>query len=68
LSHWNDPFLDALEPLLARYRDSAARRRHLFDLKCVRLAPDLETCEALMRGEKVPRSKLDPGWAKAYGL
>ena len=32
----------------------------LFILKCVRLAPALETCEALMRGEKVPRSWLDP--------
>ena len=64
----DDAFWDAIEPLLAKYRDSDVRRRHLFDLKCVRLAPDLETCEALMRGERVPRSRLDPRWAKAYGL
>ena len=64
----DDAFWEAIEPLLEKYRDSDARRRHLFDIKCVRLAPDLETCEALMRFEKVPRSKLDQEWAKAYGL
>lgn len=36
-------------------------------LKAIRLAPTLEICEALLRGEKVPRSKLDPVWLKAYG-
>jgi hypothetical protein len=65
---WDDPFLDALEPLLERFRDTAERRRSLFTLKCVRLAPDLETCEALMRGEKVRRSRLDPDWAREYQL
>jgi len=64
----DEAFWDAIEPLLAKYRGSDARRRHLFDLKCVRLAPDLETCEALMRGERVPVSRLDQEWAKAYGV
>ena len=64
---WDDPFLDALEPLLAKYRDSKERRESLLAMKCVRLAPRLEVCEALMRGEKVPTSRLDPEWAKRYG-
>jgi hypothetical protein len=36
-------------------------------LKAVRLAPTLEVCEALCRGERVPISRLDPEWVKAYG-
>lgn len=62
-----DRLLEALEPVLAKYRDSQERRESLFMLKCLRLGPDLETCEALMRGEKVPQSRLDPKWAEAYG-
>lgn len=64
---WDDSFLDACEPLLARYRDSNLRRWSQFAAKCVRLAPNLETCEALMRGEKVPMSRLDPEWVRRYG-
>jgi hypothetical protein len=60
--------LRVLEPDLAWRRDSAERRWSLFAYKCLMLAGDLETCEALMRGERVPKSRLDPGWAKAYGL
>jgi hypothetical protein len=65
---WDDPFRDALEPLLARFRDTAERRRSLFILKCVRLSPSLEVCEALMRGERVKRSRLDVDWAREYQL
>jgi hypothetical protein len=64
---WNDPFLDALEPHLARYRDTRARRESLELAKIVRLCPTLETCEAWLRGEKVHKSRLDPAWVKAYG-
>ena len=73
LAYETNPLLqDETDRLLAalpleKFRDTAERRRHLFDLKCVRLAPALEVCEALMRGEKVPRSRLDPAWARAYG-
>ena len=63
-----DPFLEALEPVLARYRDSKERREAAVLFQAVVLARDLPTCEALLRGEKVPRSRLDPVWAKAYGL
>jgi hypothetical protein len=65
---WDDPFLDALEPLLEKFRDTRERRESLFILKCVRLATSLEVCEALMRGEKVRRSSLDPDWAREYQL
>lgn len=61
-------FFDALEPVLAKYRDSKARRESLALLKAVRLALDLETCEAILRRERIPRSRLDPEWARAYGI
>jgi hypothetical protein len=60
--------LDWAERLVAPYRDTLERRRYLFTYKCLMLARDLETCEALMRGEKVPKSRLRPEWAKAYGI
>ena len=63
-----DRFMEAMEPLLARYRESKMRREHLALIKVIRLAQDFETAEALCRGERVPRSRLDPEWAKAYGL
>jgi len=65
---WDDPFLDALEPLLARYRDSRERRESLIVLRALRLAIDLETGEELLRTGRAPLSKLDPVWVKAYGL
>lgn len=68
MTRCHDPFLDALEPVLARYRDARARRESLALLKAVRLAPALEVCEALLRDERVPRSRLDALWVKAYGL
>ena len=37
-------------------------------LKAVRLAPSIAVCEAILRGEDVPKSQLDPYWAKAYGI
>jgi hypothetical protein len=62
-----DRLIAALEPVFARrrsreYREGAALA------KAVRLAPSLEVCGALLRGERVPVSRLDPDWAKAYGL
>lgn len=37
-------------------------------LRAVRLAPDLETCEEILRSGRVPKSRLDPYWAKRYGV
>lgn len=63
-----DRLLYALEPVLAKYRDTKERREAQEILKAVRLAPSLEVCEALLRGEKVPISRFDPQWARKYGL
>lgn len=65
---WNDPFLDALEPVLAKYRDTRERREGQALLRAVRLAPDLETCEEILRSGRYPRRRVVPEWAKAYGL
>jgi hypothetical protein len=51
-----------------RHRNTAERMRSLQLLKAVRLAPRLEICEALLRGERVPRNTLDPNWRRAYGI
>lgn len=63
-----DRLLDALEPVLAKFRDTRERREAFVILRAVRLASDLETCEAILRSDRVPRSRLDPEWARAYGL
>jgi len=66
---WDDPFLDALEPSLAKFRDSKDRRQCLEILRAIRLAPTLEVCEQILQNPaSVPLSKLDPKWAKAYGI
>lgn len=51
-----------------RARNSAERKESLVILRALRLAPDLETCDELMRTGRVPRRRLDPEWVKAYGL
>lgn len=61
-------FLNAMGPFLAKYRDSRERRAANHILKMLRLSPTLEVCEALMAGRKVHRDRLDPYWARRYGL
>lgn len=61
----DDRFLAALR--LEHRRDTQARRESLALMKVIRLAPTLEVAEALLRGEKVPRSRLDPLALRAYG-
>jgi len=70
-----DRLLNALEPQLEaarsenRRRESLAYRQSLELLRAVRLAPSAEVCEAILRNpRKVPKSRLDPLWARAYGL
>lgn len=36
--------------------------------RAVMLAPTLDVCEALLRGEIVPESRLDPAWVRRYGI
>jgi hypothetical protein len=42
------------------------RLRHLE--RAIHLAPTIEICEALLRGEAVPASKLDPDAVQRYDL
>jgi hypothetical protein len=32
------------------------------------LAPSIEVCEALLRGESVPLDRLDPVWVRRFGM
>lgn len=55
------------DPVLARLRfrgDEDAQEI----MKAIRLANTLPVARALLRGETVPRSSVDPQWLKAYGL
>lgn len=61
-------FWEAIGPHVDKYRDTRERREAETILKAVRLAPALNVCEALLRGEPVPKTRLDPSWRKAYGL
>lgn len=60
--------LDALEPILSRYRATRERSEANHLLKATRLARSLDVAEALLMGEAVPLSQLDPAWRKAYGI
>jgi hypothetical protein len=35
--------------------------------RAMMLAPSLEVCEALLRGESVPRDRLDREWSRRFG-
>ena len=60
--------LDWADRLVGPHRDSRERRESIALHKALRLAPDLVTFEALLGGEAVPLSRLDPRWRRAYGL
>ena len=67
--NWDDPFLDALEASIAKFRDSRERRQSLGLLRALRLSPTLEVFEAVVQNPtSVPLSRLDPEWSKAYGI
>jgi hypothetical protein len=36
--------------------------------RAMMLAPTLEVCEALLRGEMVPIDRLDPEWVERFGV
>lgn len=36
--------------------------------KAIMLAPNLETCRALLNNEHVPGNRLDPLWARRFGI
>lgn len=67
----DDRFMQLIERDLERERErrrSAEYREYLALLMVIRIAPTIGIAEMLLRGEKVPRSKLDPVWLEAYGL
>lgn len=70
-----EDFLDLLCPCPGEIVDPELERAYYprtpWDVelwKAVRLCPRLDVCCALLRGERVPVSMLDPQAAKAYGL
>jgi hypothetical protein len=55
--------------------DHVCNHQHVTDgsyealvFRAMMLAPTVTICEALLRGEEVPVSQLDPVWARRYGL
>jgi hypothetical protein len=62
-----DRLLEALEPIIERYKGTKRDGRQDL-IRAVRLSPSLQVCEALLHGEPVPKSRLDPNWARAYGI
>lgn len=73
--HDRHPLLaDAREAVLLDYLQLRARRPENQDrdairgLKAMALAPDLHLCRALLRGERVHWSRLDPLQAERYGI
>ena len=71
-----DPFITAwdkahVDGVLAEWHAiPEAERTELASrgIRAMMLAPDIPTYQALMRGETVPTSKLDPEAVKRYGL
>lgn len=55
------------DPVVA-FNESDDTQAGLLWQKALRLSPSLEVFEALLRGETVPASRLDPTWRRAYGL
>jgi len=37
-------------------------------IRSILLAPSIEICEALLRGESVPVERLDLAWVRRFGL
>jgi hypothetical protein len=64
----NDPFLDLALANIRRLNEQRSDAESLALIKAVRLAPTLQICEALLRGDHVPRSRMDPEWLRRYGL
>lgn len=57
--------VDYLQPGASLYCDQDATKRLW---RALMLAPTLEVLEALLKGQNVPRSRLDATWAKRFGL
>ena len=62
------PAFEALLVEFERDRERVLRAAGDRYWQAIMLARDLETCEALLRGEAVPVSRLDPVWMRRFGL
>jgi hypothetical protein len=54
------------DPIVAALATAEAAWDRYF-WKCLMLATDLETLEALLDGETVPIDRLDPEWMERFG-
>lgn len=60
---------DAVDNDPARqYLESHTAHHYRRFWKAVMLAPNLETCVALLNGQTVPVNRLDPEWVRRFGL
>jgi hypothetical protein len=59
---------ELVELVLERHRAAVRADERAVALlgKAVMLAPSLDVCEALLRGEDVPRDRLDRVWRRRY--
>lgn len=64
----SEPLVELVNERNARFGSRVERERGRRLIKVIRLAPDIETAEALLRGQRVPLSRLDPVWAERYGV
>jgi hypothetical protein len=59
-----DEYLAALDEQDASWRDEEAQK----GMKALRLADSMATYFALLKGQSVPSTHLDQGWARRYRL
>jgi hypothetical protein len=58
-------FSDAGDVLEYRLAPSRSWTRDCW--RAIQLAPGIEICEALLRGESVPFDRLDQSWVRRFG-
>lgn len=64
------PVMEAHEAIELEEKVRALRREDptTRTWRAMMLAPTLEVCRALLAGDKVPLSTLDPEWVRRFGL
>jgi hypothetical protein len=58
---------DLCDHLVCRHQAQQARAANRL-WRAIMLSPTIETCEALLKTQPVPRAALDPIWARRLGL
>lgn len=74
---WNS--IEPVHPAVAEAREVIRLEQELRDAtrptdaayrrlwRAIMLSPNITVCEALLRGETVPRNRLDAAWARRFG-